>query len=370
MEFVLMNGDIETLYMDLEEGMIQVLNNQFLPYALKDYIRTTGEKDLRHSITDINAVSSYLIGRTLSLERENAKVILEVAALPQSLRPDQKLKIVYACRGLTMEDNFWLKKPEENIGFEDVDLRSHHLSDASYEIAILGKPVSATREELRPDIGTNGMFPKFWKRVDGQVELWKTDRTNGVNARAEVRSSEWLKSIGISSAEYRLETLGDRTFSVSPCFTDDEHSLITALDASDYCRHTGKNFNDLVRSFPEFYDMAVADFVMANPDRHIENWGFLVDNCTNEIVSFAPLFDHNQCLISDELHTVLSDQIYEPTGHKFSDSVQLAGKSITDWSSVSADGLTPEAGKRLSIVKEYLEEQIVEKNEEDVDIGD
>lgn len=356
-EYILMNGDREILYMDLDEGMIQVLDNKFLPYPLKDFVKTTGEKDFRHSIADINIASSYLIGRTLSLERENAKMILEMADLPQSLRPDQKLKIVYACRGLTMEDNFWLKKPEENIRFSDVDLRRHHLSDASYDIAILGKPVSATRKELRPDIGTAGMFPKFWRRTDGTVELWKTDRSDGANADAEVKSSVWLKGIGIKTAEYHTEEIDGRKFSVTPCFTDEKHSLVTALDVSDYCNHTGKDFKAFVRTFPEFYDMAVADYILANTDRHIENWGFIVDNGSNEIMSFAPLYDHNQCLIADSFGTDIGTLIYEPTGKPFKESVSLADKGTVKWQDISAAGLTKGAAERLAVVQEHIRQE-------------
>ena len=46
-------------------------------------------------------------------------------------------------------------------------------------------------------------------------------------------------------------------------------------------------------------DMLVMDAIICNTDRHFGNFGFLVDNRTNEIVAPAPLFDHgNYCSIS------------------------------------------------------------------------
>ena len=47
-----------------------------------------------------------------------------------------------------------------------------------------------------------------------------------------------------------------------------------------------------------FYDMLVFDAVICNTDRHFGNFGFLVDNRTNKIVSPAPLFDHGNSLFN------------------------------------------------------------------------
>ena len=58
--------------------------------------------------------------------------------------------------------------------------------------------------------------------------------------------------------------------------------------------------------------MCVCDYVFGNTDRHFENWGFIVDNNTNEIISFAPLYDHNQAFLCDNFHTDINELIYEP----------------------------------------------------------
>lgn len=40
-------------------------------------------------------------------------------------------------------------------------------------------------------------------------------------------------------------------------------------------------------------DMIIADAVMLNQDRHLGNFGFIVENDTGKIVKTAPLYDHN-----------------------------------------------------------------------------
>ena len=45
-----------------------------------------------------------------------------------------------------------------------------------------------------------------------------------------------------------------------------------------------------------FWDMFVADALLGNFDRHNGNWGFLVDNATQE-TSVAPIYDCGSCLL-------------------------------------------------------------------------
>lgn len=64
-----------------------------------------------------------------------------------------------------------------------------------------------------------------------------------------------------------------------------------------------------------YYGMNILDYLTGNTDRHPENWGFLVDNGTNQYVSLYPLMDFNQCFLSyDDLNganclTVLPERL-------------------------------------------------------------
>ena len=44
-----------------------------------------------------------------------------------------------------------------------------------------------------------------------------------------------------------------------------------------------------------YYGMNILDYLTGNIDRHWENWGFLVNNTTNERISLHPLIDFNKC---------------------------------------------------------------------------
>lgn len=204
---LLMNGDIPALYFDLDNYIIQVLNNDFLPYALKDFVCSTklsgNFKDMSENGKYMDALKDFLSGRVLSLSKSNAKEILNSAGLPSVLRTPERVKICIACRALSITDNFWLKGDNENLQFSDVNLRNKHLQDAAFKVSILGHVLPISKEILKPDIGTQSMFAKTWNRAETGLELWKTGKTtSNVNTRAEVRVSELLDVTNVKHVKY------------------------------------------------------------------------------------------------------------------------------------------------------------------------
>lgn len=353
----LMNGDKQVLEFSLEDMYLKVFDNNFLPYELKDFVKTSNPDDIKKTMKDLEIFKDFLSSRVLLLTRENAKVILNVTSLPQSLKMEDRIKIVLACKGLSMTDNFWIKEENERLSFADVNLRKNKLSDASYEIAILGKHISATAKELRPDLSTTGMFPKYWRREDDSVYLYKTDKLGGkFNSAAEIEASSILKEIGADVIPYKEEIKDGILFSVSKCIATDEYSLISASSVKDWCIHTGKDFLSFIKEnfMAPFSNMVVSDYILSNTDRHIENWGFMVDNATNKIMSFAPLYDLNQALVADQFGTDIKDLIYEPTGISFLDGIkEYAFYSTLDLTKINIEKLSFQVKERLDTVLLY-----------------
>lgn len=339
MRRILMNGDTPVLDFDLEEHDFKVLNNQFLPFPLKDFIRDIeGCTSLKEAQTYMEVFREYLAFRTLNLSRENAKAILHSAGLNQSSTTEGRIGIVLACRGLNMGDNIWIREADEDICFQDVNLRKRRLSEASYEVAILGHHIPATSHDLASDLTTGGMFPKFWKQDEGGIYLYKTDtHSEHPHTYAEIKSSDILMEAGVNAIPYTLSEINGCPFAVSKCISDDTFSMVEAFDVKNYCRHKGMDFLLFVREkyLEQFANMCICDYVIANTDRHFNNFAFLINNSTNEIYSFAPLYDHNQSLITDEFGTCIDDLLYEPTGKTFMETV----REYAPYSTVSFSGV-------------------------------
>lgn len=303
MEKILMNGDNPVLLFNLEDMYMQVINNNFLPLSLQGYIKTTDAHNIKKTIKDIEFLKDFLISRELTLSRSNAKAILISSAMPQSEKTADRLKIVYACRALTMEDNFWLKDAYEKIQFADVNLRTNKLSDVSYDIAILGKQISATANTLTADLMTSGLFPKYWYRKNGKLYLCKTDKTSeNTNTNAELQVSNILEKLGVNAIKYKKMVKDNMVFAVSECFADDSQSLINGYNMQDWCIHHNTTLEHYLNQNyrTDFANMCVIDYVLGNTDRHLGNILLTVDNSTNTIKSFGPLHDHNLTLIIDK----------------------------------------------------------------------
>jgi hypothetical protein len=71
-------------------------------------------------------------------------------------------------------------------------------------------------------------------------------------------------------------------------------------------------------------EMLVFDVIILNTDRHFGNFGLLVDNSTNEIVSVAPIFDNGLSLFAD----ALEDDLDEIEAYAKTKSMKNAGDFV------------------------------------------
>ena len=65
-----------------------------------------------------------------------------------------------------------------------------------------------------------------------------------------------------------------------------------------------KKFGD--KALKSYWDLFIADALLGNFDRHANNWGYLVQDGTNEI-SLAPMYDCGSCLYPQLADDVLQD---------------------------------------------------------------
>jgi hypothetical protein len=82
----------------------------------------------------------------------------------------------------------------------------------------------------------------------------------------------------------------------------------------------------------ECREMILTDSIIFNQDRHLGNFGFIVDNETFEILGFAPLFDYNISMLCNAMDDDLNDfGRYEEEyllGHKLGGKFSEVGRAI------------------------------------------
>lgn len=252
--------------------------------------------------TTPEGLSLWLRHRTIPKNRAYVHSFLAKCGLNLN-RP---MSIISVCKGLSLNDCYWVVEDGFTGTFADYNLYDNSFSQILALIAFTGYG-SSPRSSFRssPEFTTNGMLPKCWRRVDGKVMLYKGGTSGVSNAGYEPYSEFYAAQVaevmGISAISYGLSKWKGTLCSTCELFTNKAYSFLPvgyivttggfkAVQA--YYEQLGPAYQKALR------DMLVFDAVICNTDRHFGNFGFLIDNTTNQIVSPAPLFDHGNSLFN------------------------------------------------------------------------
>lgn len=307
----LMLEDEKVLYFDLEDGTVQTVKEELVPFSLRGGLQTGST--LMVALNNLELLRDWLSSRMLSLSRENAKQIYAAFNLEQSNSTSARVKFSLACKALSLQDSYWIKSENDATNWGDNDLKVNRFSEI-VDIALSGNYPSVTENLKNPQLTTKGLFRKAWIRDKG---LWliKADRTDSsLHARMEVLASDILKCVKsdtLTFVEYELTEVNGETVSKCMNFSKKHYSFVEAREVMLYCSATGVDFLHWLEDngINGFADVPVIDYLVANTDRHTENYGFLMDNRTGCLVGFQKLFDFNLALVSDYFNKSVEDTI-------------------------------------------------------------
>lgn len=303
---VLMCANIEVLSIDMDNGDVDIVNEFLLPLQLQRRFKfyekkqTYTERDIKYIIAyggkNKSAIVDWLANRTLLLSRANAKKIYQAYRLEQLNDEISRAKLSIACRALSVLDNYWVKLSTDTITkWEDVNIRHNPLNQAVAQIALHGTSLSLQGSLQSPEFTTNGAYAKAWHRdEDGSLWLYKLNDINST-AKIEVMVSNILDCMNVTHCHYEArEDMGEYVCAC-PLMTNDAISIADGLTFNGYCNRLGINpIDELIRLDADgFYKMLIVDYLIANPDRHGQNWGVYYDPDTVEVLRLHPLFDHN-----------------------------------------------------------------------------
>lgn len=247
-------------------------------------------------------LSRWLRRRTIPKNRAYVHNLLAKCGLNLN-RP---LSIINICKGLSLNDCYWVVQEDNDDVFEKVNLYDNPFSNVLAELAFTGYG-SSLRSSLfsSPEFTTNGMLRKCWRRIGGKVYLYKGGTegasNTGFEPYSEFYAAQIAAAMGVRAIPYGLSRWKGVLCSTCELFTSKEYSYIPVghlvtkggMDAvKAYYESLGAEFMAVL------HEMLVFDAVICNVDRHFGNFGVMVDNRTNTVVSPAPLFDHGNSLFN------------------------------------------------------------------------
>ena len=232
-----------------------------------------------------------------------------------NLSPGDTRGIIDVCKGLSLNDSYWVV-PEGFTGtFEQYNLYENRFSEILALVAYTGIGQSDEAFTTSPELTTDGMLPKAWRLIEGDgIYLYKGGSSGAANTGMEPYSEFYAcqiaEAMGLNAVKYDLENWKSILASKCKLFTDIDTAFIPVgrivrtggLKAClDYYTELGAEFAESMRS------MLVLDAIIYNTDRHFGNFGILRHNKTGEVLAPAPLFDHGLSLFNYAMDTDIAN---------------------------------------------------------------
>ena len=257
-------------------------NNRYLPL------------DFKGEVSDEN-LWKWLSRRVVPRNRRNIDALMAATGLDaRNVRG-----IIEICRGLSLNDVHWVVPNDFKGSWKDCNLYDNEFSQVIALTAFngMGSAIECLDWISSPEFSTNGMLAKCWRRIDGRVVLYKsgTDGTanTGFEPYSEYYASQIAAAMGLDHVEYSLSKFKGYLCSTCNIFTSDKLGYLPA----GRIMNVAEALED-----KRFADIFFFDALIFNTDRHLGNFGYLVDNDKNEIVGAAPIFDNGYGLFSLALY--------------------------------------------------------------------
>ncbi|MCR5185100.1 MAG: excisionase [Bacilli bacterium] len=290
------------------------LNNQVVDLTISfetGRIHTIGDVYLKEllpiGVKDIKSLLDWWNDRSIPLTRSGIRDALDKLNIS-----DPKV-LLLKCFGLSLSDQYWIKPKDENISWEDINFFENDFSEDLGTILLNGNKRKKELNLSSPDSTSVGNLKKRWKIINNKRVMMKGGsnpyRQEPFN---EVVASEIASILGLDSVQYSFFDDGDYPYSKCEDFINNSQDLVTAYQINKVLK---KNNNDSayshfvkcahhlgIENVEDYLDkLIVFDFIIANEDRHFNNFGFIRDAITLKFIGPSPIFDSGASFGFDKL---------------------------------------------------------------------
>lgn len=271
--YIIMWEDIEVLKFNKETDEFEICNEHLLPFGLRNVKKLRGSKILKwiaDRVTNINRTYMNLIYIARQVGRDVDKVIADSA-------------------GLSIIDHFWIKTTDTShlkwINLQELLDKNAELNRIAVEGILKGG--KNLRKKFTSLFTLKGYYPKY--ACDGYLYKTKADAIK--EYPAYLLAKQLKLPIAKCSIEGKLVKI--------ELFTNANASLVHAREIGEYFDYSPALLTDVFALIGredlkmQIDQLYIFNYLIGNIDLHSENFGFLFDNKTFDIISVAPFFDHN-----------------------------------------------------------------------------
>lgn len=300
---------------------------------------------VRHGTADRGLLNEWWTDRSIPASRSGIREALETMGLANTGA------LLVRCYGLSLSDQYWICPEDSGLTWDRINFFDHDFSDDIGDV-LFGAEKKADRLDFSsPDNTSDGNLKKRWKIIDGTRCLVKGGsnpfRQQPFN---EVIASEIMARLDIPHIPYIVTWSKGAPYSVCENFVTRDTELIPAWRIL----RTQKK-NNSVSVYQHFINccealgitdpvpfldrMLTVDYIIANEDRHFNNFGVLRDAETLQWLGFAPIYDSGSSLGYDKMPAQIrsgKEVICKPFKNHHEEQLRL----VSDFSWIDFDRLT------------------------------
>ena len=135
-------------------------------------------------------------------------------------------------RGLSLNDVHWVAEDDDKSLWKSINLYANPFSETLAYMAFTGGDGTVTMGSTSPELTTNGMLVKCWRRLDGMPVLFKGGTEGAANSGfepySEFYAAQVAEAIGLDHVPYGLSKFKGRLCSTCAAFTSDRYGYLSA----------------------------------------------------------------------------------------------------------------------------------------------
>lgn len=318
-------------------GVITSIDN----LSAREHLPVGVVHQLRHEEkVDRYALNHWWAGRSIPASR------MGVADALEALGVSSTKQLITKCLGLSLSDHYWFRPYGSSVAWEDVNFFDNAFSDDIGDVLFGMNDKNDGFDFISPDNTSDGNLQKRWKIIDGKRCLLKSGSSPySQQPFNEVIATIIMNKLGIEHVPYTVTWINDKPYSVCEDFVTKDTELIGAwrvLQLRPKANHENEYLHYVslckelgVDIVPALDRMIVLDYIIANEDRHFNNFGLLRDANTLEWIGAAPIFDSGTSLWYNKSASrfISSDIICKPFKKTHGEQLKLV--SSFDWLDIS-----------------------------------
>ena len=299
MRYDLMHRDVNVAELDIDDssGWIQKVvgidNRGHMPVGTV----------IKDSFLDTDRLKRWWINRSIPMSRSGIRDVLSELDIASTT------VLLTKSMGLSLSDQYWIRLSGTDVNWSDVNFFDNPFTEDLGDVLIGYDTGKVDIDLSSPDSTSEGNLKKRWKIIDGRRFLIKggsgPERQEPLN---EVVAHHIADSMHIDNVRYDLLWDGSEPYSVCEDFVSSDQDFISMY----HIMHTGKKDSSVylqtvncceaigIDIVPFLDRMIVLDYIIANGDRHLNNFGLIRDAASLEWISPAPVFDSGSSMGFDQ----------------------------------------------------------------------